>query len=354
MAAIYFDINAICVNQNNVKNDPESPDIVRYCFESNEAIKLVDEAVMQKVNEVGSSSEGEQLNHQQKYIDAFLKRLDWRTLAICAYSSGFRLARREDFEVWEELIEMIWINRTSLNLFARTRALEFRDLLLRNAKHLPAVRQASEPLRNLAVGNPHLFYQASTGFLKVPTYEGVAQVPVKSCIFDPKKWNGEEDPTIRTKDDGCCDLCFSKEICSCTITASAASLVELSEYQYKGVGVRALGNFKKGCILDEFIGELYPNGYDGDPEYSLLHESKSSPKKHCVISPKHLGNWTRFINHSCNPSTVFRKRTIGKRTMMTVETLRDISIFEEITIDYGYGYWRNRRCACRAPNCPDF
>lgn len=71
-----------------------------------------------------------------------------------------------------------------------------------------------------------------------------------------------------------------------------------------------------------------------------------------LISAKRYGNWTRFINHSCDSSTVFRLRTIGGRERVMVEAVRDIDVFEEVSVDYGAKYWGNGRfCECGLEGC---
>ena len=34
-----------------------------------------------------------------------------------------------------------------------------------------------------------------------------------------------------------------------------------------------------------------------------------------------------------------------------MQAVRDIEAFEEVTVDYGEGYWRERRCECGAAGC---
>lgn len=63
-----------------------------------------------------------------------------------------------------------------------------------------------------------------------------------------------------------------------------------------------------------------------------------------------IGNWTRFINHSCDPSGYFD--TVEHRgKSLTVYCLeRDIQMFEELTVDYGSEYFIDRglKCLCNA------
>ncbi len=36
---------------------------------------------------------------------------------------------------------------------------------------------------------------------------------------------------------------------------------------------------------------------------------------------------------------------------MVVQAVRDIEVFEEVTVDYGDGYWRGRVCECGVEGC---
>ena len=36
---------------------------------------------------------------------------------------------------------------------------------------------------------------------------------------------------------------------------------------------------------------------------------------------------------------------------MMVQAKRDVGIFEELTVDYGDGYWMDRECRCGAKRC---
>ncbi|PWY96514.1 SET domain-containing protein [Aspergillus sclerotioniger CBS 115572] len=149
-------------------------------------------------------------------------------------------------------------------------------------------------------------------------------------------------------------MCGSQDVCSCRMKWNFSDYTQLVDTGLKGIGVCALANFKKGDILGAFVGKIMPPGYEGDATYALQVHSKSSSTSEtriALLSPKDYGNWTRFINHSCEASTTFGSRTVGDRIFMTIEAVRDIAIFEEITIHYGKGYWSQDKCMCGAKNC---
>ena len=66
-----------------------------------------------------------------------------------------------------------------------------------------------------------------------------------------------------------------------------------------------------------------------------------------VIDSALKGNWTRYVNHSCDPNTEFLNTNIGMRTVPQVKTLRNFEFGEEITISYGADFLKKKQMACR-------
>jgi SET domain-containing protein len=137
-------------------------------------------------------------------------------------------------------------------------------------------------------------------------------------------------------------------------------LVELIQYPIKGAGIRALASFKAGAVLGEYLGEVVPNGRKcTDDIYALSQvgfQAMSStgipnPKPLATTTSAYLGNWTRFINHHCEANCVFVPVMVDDRVTTVVEATQDISIFDEITVNYGPQYWRQRFCYCGSKNC---
>ncbi|KAL9108050.1 MAG: hypothetical protein Q9227_007156 [Pyrenula ochraceoflavens] len=170
-----------------------------------------------------------------------------------------------------------------------------------------------------------------------------------------------------------------------------------------GVGVRALQNIRRGAYLGLYLGEIYPlsppdtnipfptthnphlgslyglyrnntyhlailgkqpAGYPPHPRSSSSSSpsssSSSKPKETTTIPPvlgiidaALHGNWTRYMNHSCSPNTIFCTRPVGKLVVTTVEALREIRWGEEMTVDYGEEYFvkGGRDCRCGEEGC---
>lgn len=88
-------------------------------------------------------------------------------------------------------------------------------------------------------------------------------------------------------------------------------LVELAEMPGKGIGIRALANYKVGDWLGEYKGEIRDKGAPGEYTYHLLVNSDTNwddGEEHvgrgpvCEIDGLKYGTWTRYLSHSCNES----------------------------------------------------
>ncbi|KAL1860099.1 hypothetical protein Plec18167_004204 [Paecilomyces lecythidis] len=367
LAAIYFDINHVSILRRFFRArrgaGAAHHGIVRYKAECAHTANFIDHVVAQTAIAHGFEPfdldcEIETQIHRSKDPRSvvLVTQLGWKLLAICAHSEAFRRACKEMGRTqWSMLLGEISQNRRSLEVFARSRSLEWRGPLLHLRTRSIYETLVRADIDLAAVGHPHHLVRMADGRVACPTYEDKLQENIEQSIFRSSDWPlSRRDPTMRVPADGECDLCFSKNICDCTVPSLAGDLVELVEYRGKGVGVRALANFKSDDILGLYLGELRPREYKGDPIYSLLQQPKMRfPGREAIISSKQYGNWTRFINHSCDPCTMFRRRTVGDRIYTTIEAVRDISIFEEITVDYGKGYFTANKmlCLCRTAAC---
>lgn len=367
IAAIYFDINYVSILRKFFKMrrgvGAAHHGMIRYRSECARAAAFIDHIIAQTAStcgfeplDVDNNIESHICQHDEQHYAALVIQFGWKLVAICAHSEAFRRACEEtDRTQWSMLLGEIWRNRRSIEVFARSRNLEWRAPLLHHSSR-SIYETLTHPHINLTVvGHPHHLVRMMDDSVSCPIFENKLQEHIDSPIFRAKDWPfGRRDSTMRLPADGECDLCHSKSICDCAPPSLSGCLVEIIQYPRKGFGVRALANFKKDDILDVYLGELRPSDFNGDPVYCLLQEPKTGHKtREVIISSKQYGNWTRFINHSCDPSTAFRRRTIGDRIYVTVEVIRDITIFEEITIDYGYWYFtnNNRFCLCETEVC---
>ncbi|KAG0155949.1 hypothetical protein PDIDSM_3122 [Penicillium digitatum] len=298
----------------------------------------------------------------------FVTALGWKMFAICSHAEAFRRGIKEaDDRTWGYLVQKIQENFLSIELFAHSRTLKWRNILWVHQgcaiPGLPDMKADIETHMAWKVDHPHHTIITLDGKLKEPTYNGKLQEHINESIYDPKKWSGrKQDPTLRQMPNGnstnvgCeCALCGSPASCDCRLTSRAGELVELREYPNTGTGVRALTRFMRGDILEIFMGELLPDSveevYPLTQSDDKINANKGSVRNLCTICPHQFGNWTRYVSHSCRPSTQFTTRTIGDRVVCTLEAIRDILPFEEITVGYGDRYWSSADYACLCGHC---
>ncbi|KAL4925741.1 SET domain protein [Aspergillus undulatus] len=358
LASIYFDINYLCIQRATLHWGFDEEKIGYYRLQFREATILLDQVVGHSLNP--ERYEGYDPRGTLRRLSEFKETFGWKVLSIVVAAEGFRRAVREIRHggIWRDFLEKVKENSWSLEVFVRSRNLDWRGQLAKYAGlGIAGVEEALRPVRKMWEQHPHHIVQGVDRKIRRPWFEGSAQIHIDQSVFDPRNWDAEnemdpQDPTIRGPRDGKCDICGSHEICNCELDFSAGSLVELVERPITGTGVRALANFKKGDILGQFTGELYPPDYDDDQVYSLVHVSENGGDETvAMISPQRYGNWTRYLAHSCRASTKFNARTVGSRTVMTVEAVRDINAFEDITVHYGAEYWARRECLCGEDNC---
>lgn len=351
LSCIYSDVNLTSY----AKALNNSDTIVAYCVDYHHAGKLLDVVLShRKYRHLLVDSPRHRNKELIRRLHVFVQDIGWYALAICAFSQTFhRSVTTSSLPVWDRLQQHIRKNVKSLELFADMRALGAESLLLeKGILEVPRPRSAN---RGLIKDHPHHWVLKEDGTTEPPMYDGHFQENIEQNIFNPQDWLGTgitQDPTLRKPDDGPCIMCKSETPCECEMqTHEFVKLVELREYKGKGTGVRALEAFKEGQIIGVFVGELKPLDGKEDNKYSLVHDSKPFDQVKVLISPKRYGNWTRFINHSCDSSTAFTRVTVGRRTAMVVYAKRDIEAFEEVTVDYGSGYLETLNCKCGTSPC---
>ena len=149
--------------------------------------------------------------------------------------------------------------------------------------------------------------------------------------------------------------CKGPADCDCWVQDIKSPLVEVRDYQGKGAGVMALMSIAKDVLLDAYLDVLLPvdsneNSHFYDAEVTA--PIKSAPRI-AHISPTKYGNWTRYINHLCTPSSRICQEAIGKHIHIVIKSVEAVPIFTEITYDFGIRYWIDRKilCACGSENC---
>ena len=395
MSAMYWDLNSIWQLQRVVADDPSDKDLEQYRTQCGAIRAFWDHVVDQSNARWFQREEHPNFNRCR----AFVFEHGWAFFAMCTQAQAFRDAyfHVETF-IWDELRKLITAHKRSIEVFVRTRNIDWRGPLLLHARwNFQGILEATDPMLDIGKEHTHHIVQNLEQTLKRPIYQGMAQTNINSTIDYRPLQQGQKQPLERFQKLGpcmaclckkacachklggspdckkcncpklcrcrkpewvrCC-LCGSREICQCRIQSVPGDLIELREYPSKGTGIRALSSFKAGTILGVYLGEAYrEHGKVQDDVYALEQlgfqgmSGFANRDIVAIVTSARLGNWTRFINHHCESNCIFRAVMVGGRATTIVEAIRDISMFEEITINYGPGYWRRRHCLCGSDRC---
>ncbi|KAJ5331369.1 hypothetical protein N7476_001152 [Penicillium atrosanguineum] len=243
-----------------------------------------------------------------------------------------------------------------------------------NNRALSLLRPALGPEIYLANEHPHHIVQTLDGGLKRPRFNRRFQKHINHHIWKPEDFDYAANPVLVVGPRKC-NLCRSTtthaeykvikekdrkadDDCDCVCRVFAGDSVELREYQGKGTGVRVLATYpheEGGVHMDTYTGVIQVKGMPkcADDPYCLnVCLDVPGPDKG-VICPTYYGNWTRFINHSCDSKAEFLAAVVGGKWVVFITLRKDISIFEEITVNYGEGYLKHVEypCLCGSPQC---
>jgi hypothetical protein len=195
------------------------------------------------------------------------------------------------------------------------------------------------------------------------------------------------------------DRCYTDTVCvnaRCTHSFEAwkssvqdwQNHFQLRKTLDRSIGVYTKNGFIEGDVLGWYVGEIVaPGSSDANNDYLMEMpigfantpaspyasdcdcdslpptppSSCGSPRAGCIegdvtvmIDASRKGNWTRFINHSCEPYTEFRMRRVGNMRIMVVEAIRDIPADVELSVSYGLDYYgpnTKKRCYCGSRKC---
>ncbi|KAK0750144.1 hypothetical protein B0T18DRAFT_428149 [Schizothecium vesticola] len=167
-----------------------------------------------------------------------------------------------------------------------------------------------------------------------------------------------------------CNKCYTDNQGSCGEACRVAFVAKCAAYEATHLELRqtsmGYGVFVRpgsGCVpadtrLAVYVGALIPFGApelgdDGSRYLFQLYDKgkkKGSKKNQMYVDAETFGNWTRFVNSSCEPNCGTMTATLGKRAYILFLTDEDVAEGEELTICYGSEYFAHgeTECLCNA------
>ncbi|KAF2839017.1 SET domain-containing protein [Patellaria atrata CBS 101060] len=88
---------------------------------------------------------------------------------------------------------------------------------------------------------------------------------------------------------------------------------------------------------------------------SLSSDDEAGPGDFLMcLDARYEGNWTRFINHCCDPNVEFRVERVGDGISEALKAVERIPAGTELWCDYGRYYkFPGGGCKCGSPNCKE-
>ncbi|XP_055087178.1 histone-lysine N-methyltransferase NSD2 isoform X1 [Periophthalmus magnuspinnatus] len=226
-------------------------------------------------------------------------------------------------------------------------------------------REAKEAQENSRKPPPYKFIKVNKPVGRVQVYTAdISEIPKcnckpsdeRPCSFESECLNRmllyECHPQVCPSGGRCCNQDFTKRLYPDT---------KIIKTPGKGWGLISLRDIKKGEFVNEYIGELI----DEEECHSRIKYAQENNitnfymltiDKDRIIDAGPKGNYSRFMNHSCQPNCETQKWTVNGDTRVGLFAVRDIPAGTELTFNYNLDCLGNDKmvCRCGAPNCSGF
>ncbi|XP_029937635.1 histone-lysine N-methyltransferase NSD2 isoform X2 [Myripristis murdjan] len=232
-------------------------------------------------------------------------------------------------------------------------------------KEIKMKREAKEAQENNRKPPPYKFIKVNKPCGKVQVYTAdISEIPKcnckptdeRPCSFESECLNRmllyECHPQVCPSGERCCNQDFTKRLYPETKIIKTAG---------KGWGLVSLRDIKKGEFVNEYIGELIDEEecrarIKYAQENNITHFYMLTIDKDRIIDAGPKGNYSRFMNHSCQPNCETQKWTVNGDTRVGLFAVCDIPAGTELTFNYNLDCLGNEKtvCRCGAPNCSGF
>uniref|UniRef100_A0A3Q2YGJ6 Nuclear receptor binding SET domain protein 2 n=1 Tax=Hippocampus comes TaxID=109280 RepID=A0A3Q2YGJ6_HIPCM len=232
-------------------------------------------------------------------------------------------------------------------------------------KEMKMKREAKEAQEKNRKPPPYKFIKVNKAVGKVQVYAAdVSEIPKCNCKPSVERPCGFESeclnrmlqyechPQVCPSGERCCNQDFTKRLYPDT---------KIIKTPGKGWGLVALRDIKKGEFVNEYVGELIDED-ECRARIKHAHENNITDfymltiDKDRIIDAGPKGNFSRFMNHSCQPNCETQKWTVNGDTRVGLFAVCDITAGTELTFNYNLDCLGNEKtvCRCGAPNCSGF
>uniref|UniRef100_A0A6J0ULI6 Histone-lysine N-methyltransferase NSD2 isoform X1 n=1 Tax=Pogona vitticeps TaxID=103695 RepID=A0A6J0ULI6_9SAUR len=226
-------------------------------------------------------------------------------------------------------------------------------------------REAKENQENERKPPPYKHIKVNKPFGKVQIYTAdIFEIPKCNCKPSDENPCGldseclnrmlmyECHPQVCPAGERCQNQCFTKRQYPET---------KIIKTDGKGWGLVAKRDIKKGEFVNEYVGELIDEEecmarIKYAHENDITHFYMLTIDKDRIIDAGPKGNYSRFMNHSCQPNCETLKWTVHGDTRVGLFAVCDIPAGTELTFNYNLDCLGNEKtvCRCGAPNCSGF
>ena len=128
-----------------------------------------------------------------------------------------------------------------------------------------------------------------------------------------------------------------------------------------GRGLKAGEALPAGSFIMEYVGEIitieemearaikYPQEGLKHRYFLILDDDEG-----VIVDSQKKANWSRYINHSCDPNCHMEKWRVGSEDRMAVYTVKNVAAGEELTFDYKWERMGDKptiKCYCGTAKC---
>lgn len=186
---------------------------------------------------------------------------------------------------------------------------------------------------------------------------------IQESIIDTEKWGEHVDPR-RTGDgpDFFCTMCSLRQsqkaednecVCFAELfglnnTTKPCPVQVFQTENGRNNGLIACCSFPRGNAVGEFVGLITK----GLSHIDVMQSRASEDGEPYQIWQGRCGNFTRFINHSCEPNCQFQTFSwLGVQRILVVS--KGVPAGKELTVDYSSRYWQqlDKKCLCGSVKC---